>query len=94
MLLCCYFYIYIFIFILLHSLLIIPCIIFYVTNKETLNLECASFTVEQQTLTLFCCSLILKPLLFTRVCFYPVRANAQFEVLSFFGLVFEVHELA
>ncbi len=49
MLLCCYFDI-IFIFILLHcplsgpdliyiSLLIIPCIIFYVTNKETLNLE-------------------------------------------------------
>ncbi len=45
----CYFYI-IFIFILLHcplsgpdliyiSLLIIPCIIYYVTNKETLNLE-------------------------------------------------------
>ncbi len=49
MLLCCYFHI-IFIFILLHcplsgpdfsyiSLLIIPCINFYVTNKETLNLE-------------------------------------------------------
>ncbi len=47
MLLCCYFYI---IFILLYcplsgpdliyiSLLIIPCIIYYVTNKETLNLE-------------------------------------------------------
>ncbi len=47
MLLCCYFYI---IFILLHcplsgpdliyiSLLIIPCIIYYVTNKETLNLD-------------------------------------------------------
>ncbi len=46
MLLCCYFYI---IFIILHcllsgpdliyiSLLIIPCIIYYVTNKETLNL--------------------------------------------------------
>ncbi len=45
----CYFYI-IFIFIILHcplsgpdliyiSLLIIPCIIYYVTNKETLNLE-------------------------------------------------------
>ncbi len=45
----CYFYI-IFIFILLHcplsgpyliyiSLLIIPCIIYYVTNKETLNLK-------------------------------------------------------
>ncbi len=45
----CYFYI-IFIFILLHcplsgtdliyiSLLIIPCIIYYVTNKETLNLD-------------------------------------------------------
>ncbi len=49
MLLCYYFYIIV-IFILLHcplsgpdftyiSLLIIPCIIFYVTNKETLNLE-------------------------------------------------------
>ncbi len=48
-LLLCYFYI-IFIFIILHcplsgpdliyiSLLIIPCIIYYVTNKETLNLE-------------------------------------------------------
>ncbi len=48
MLLCCYFYI-IFICIILHcplsgpdliyiSLLIIPCIIYYVTNKETLNL--------------------------------------------------------
>ncbi len=47
----CYFYIII-IFILLHcplsgpdliyiSLLIIPCIIYYVTNKETLNLELA-----------------------------------------------------
>ncbi len=50
----CYFYI-IFIFIILHcplrgpdliyiSLLIIPCIIYYVTNKETLNLE---FTPKQ-----------------------------------------------
>ncbi len=49
MLLCGYFYI-IYIFIILHcplsgpdftyiSLLIIPCIIYYVTNKETLNLE-------------------------------------------------------
>ncbi len=47
MLLCCYFYI-IFIFIILHcplsrpdliyiSLLIIPCIIYYMTNKETLK---------------------------------------------------------
>ncbi len=49
MLLCCVTFIYIFICILLHcplrgpdliyiSLLIIPCIIYYVTNKETLNL--------------------------------------------------------
>ncbi len=63
MLLCCYFYI-IFIFILLHcplsgpdfiSLLIIPCIICYVTNKETLNLETPSsfqktLNVSQNTL--------------------------------------------
>ncbi len=50
----CYFYI-IFIFILLHcplsgpdliyiSLLIIPCIIYYVTNKQTLNLELVLYT--------------------------------------------------
>lgn len=36
--------------------------------------------------SLICCTLILKPLLFALVCFYPVRANAQFEVLSFLGL--------
>ncbi len=56
MLLCCYFYI-IFIFILLHcplsgpdliyiSLLIIPCIIYYVTNKQTLNLEPNSLRIK------------------------------------------------
>ncbi len=54
----CYFYI-IFIFILLHcplsgpdliyiSLLIIPCIIYYVTNKETLTLGCLSYTFHLQ----------------------------------------------
>ncbi len=50
MLLCCVTFLYIFCIILLHcplsgpdliyiSLLIIPCIIYYVTNKETLNLD-------------------------------------------------------
>ncbi len=53
----CYFYL---IFILLHcplsgpdliyiSLLIIPCIIYYVTNKETLNLDCHDYFEEPQT---------------------------------------------
>jgi len=66
MLLCCYFYI-IFIFIILHcplsgpdftyiSLLIIPCIIYYVTNKETLNLELKTLLDTESTL---CLSLVI-----------------------------------
>ncbi len=73
MLLCCYFYI-ICIFILLHcplsgpdftyiSLLIIPCIIYYVTNKQTLTLMSHSNVDDNESsCTLLCCFLRLVPL--------------------------------
>ncbi len=71
MLLCCYFHI-IFIFILLHcplsgpdfsyiSLLIIPCIIFYVTNKETLNLEPCSLPTHHHEQHCDCSGVIQIP---------------------------------
>ncbi len=68
----CYFYI-IFIFILLHcplsgpdliyiSLLIIPCIIYYVTNKETSNLEpCNPCSLNKERDAAFAAKLLTLP---------------------------------